>query len=422
MAVALALLAGCGGDNAAHVQKGQRAAKRGDFAEAARHFRAAVRTEPGSALLFYNLGMAEFKAGNLDKAAAALERATELQTEKTTEEWEALAAVRLRQKQWNKASKAFDAAIANAGRLPRLLAGWAAADAALGNSEFALKLLCEALTTDRDEPAALYNMAYILHHDAALRDEGAAVRYYRQFLRKAPENESDYAAKREEAQAAIDALRGVRPAISRRAEELVIRSRQTGDRRQAIVLALQACNEDPLSEDALWNYASRLNDALEAKVLDDPVQVRAAYLRFIELYPDDARVGRVPEQYLPKGMTTRYLEQARTARKNRQYAEALSFFQKAAEVNPRAASIWREYAECAILVGTPASYVTAQNAAMRVLEIDPSDAMAQYYYGVSLYNSGAKKPGMSWVKKYLRSAPDSPHRRQVEEWVKKNGG
>ena len=141
---------------------GQKALRAGDYERAAVLLRAAAKAHPQEVAVFYNLGTAYFRAGNNRAAEEAFDRAVELSRD--TDDWAPLVAraeTRRRRGSLDGAVNDYQAALGKANRLAGLVAGLAACEMDRGNAGTALALLEEALTTDPEDPVALYNAAVL---------------------------------------------------------------------------------------------------------------------------------------------------------------------------------------------------------------------------------------------------------------------
>jgi tetratricopeptide (TPR) repeat protein len=161
LAAALAA-AGCSRAPANAASEGQKALRAGDYERAAVLLRAATKSNAQNADVFYNLGTAYLLASHNRAAEEAFDRAVALSRD--TDDWAPLVAraeTRRRRGNAEGAVNDYQAALGKANRLPALVAGLAACEMDRGNAGTALALLEEALTTDPDDPVALYNAAVL---------------------------------------------------------------------------------------------------------------------------------------------------------------------------------------------------------------------------------------------------------------------
>jgi tetratricopeptide (TPR) repeat protein len=272
----------------ARIAAGQERLRAGFYPEAAKYLRSATKDKPNSGLLQYNLGMAELGAQNPKAAAKAFARAAELTADNSdTDALEGLARAWHMQGRWDKATDAYEQAIAKTGRSPHLLAGMAGAQINLRRYEQALVLLSEAFEQSIYDATALYNMACLQRDGFA--DQPAAANYFSRYL--AFQFDADEAGVKK-AKQALEALGAVVPATSARADDLIMRSRQAANADEAIALAAQASAEDPWSADALWNQAFVL-----AQKAASPERIKNAYATFALQFPQDSRCNRIPAAY-----------------------------------------------------------------------------------------------------------------------------
>lgn len=403
------LLAGCAREPVeVQIAKGQQALRNGQYREAAEWLHQAARAKPESVVLHYNLGMAELESGRLTKAADAFTRAAALTTDGATDALEGLARTRQLQLRWEEAGSAYEQAMAEAGRLPRLLAGMAAIELKNGRGEQALILLTESLTQDPDEPTSLYNMACVQRD--AFGDKPAAAAYFGRFLEVLPSSEQPARTKAEES---LAALGDVRAATSLRAENLIMRSRQATSTYEAVALAEQAVAGDPLSADALWNLASLLT-----KQGTDRERALREYARFARRFPSDSRKERIPTGYQPMS-TERALATARAAATASKWSTAVAAFQQAVAADDRVPDVWLEL--CVAAQNVP-DLTTALDAASKALSLRPDHPDALYHLGTVHYRLGHREPAIENIRRYLQLVPESAHKATVAKWLKDIGG
>ena len=153
-ALAAALVAaGCSRVPPNAASEGQKALRAGDYERAIELLRAAGRAHPKEAAVFANHNRA---------AEEAFDRAVELSRD--TDDWAPLVAraeTRRRRGDLDGAVNDYQAALGKANRVASLVAGLAACEMDRGNAGTALALLEEALTTDPEDPVALYNAAVL---------------------------------------------------------------------------------------------------------------------------------------------------------------------------------------------------------------------------------------------------------------------
>ena len=416
-ACVVALAAGCKKETFEHADaRGRAAVERGDYATAASAFRNATRAKATSREAFYLLGQAELARGNHRKAAEAFIKAAALTTDNSVDALEGLARARTLQKRYDEAESVYDRAMQIAGRTPRLLAAQAGVAIRRSRYEPAMKLLKDALVQNPDDPTALYNMAYIQR--TAFSDTPAAVRYYQLFLQVAPETDAQA---RTNALKALEEMKDVAPStISQRAETILMNSLQASNKKEAVQLAEQAVNEDPWSADALWNLASRLaEDGQEA------ARTTRAYTHFAGMFPNDPRRAQIPTKYrITSGggghTASTALAQARAAAAAGRWKDAVPLFQRAADADSANLTIWMELCNAA---RKAPDLNTAEKAARKALALKKDHPEAMYYLGTILVQRGQKKQGFEYVRKYLNTLPASnPRKKQIQDWLKKQGG
>jgi len=415
MAVCIvAIVTGCKKETFEQASKrGRAAVERGDFASAASAFRNATRAKADSRESFYFLGQAELARGRYNRAADAFIKAAALTTDISVDALEGLARARMMQKRYDEADLAYDRAIQIAGRTPRLIAAQAGVAIRRNRREPAMDLLKEALYRNPDEPIALYNMAYIQR--MAFSDTPTAVRYYEIFLRVAPMEDAQA---RTNAWKALREMRDVAPgAISGRAEDILMRSRQASSKKTAVLFAEQAVAEDPWSADAQWNLATRL-----AEDGQEHSRTVRAYARFMGMFPDDSRCSQIPARYRVTGGNdiATNVAQARTAAAAGRWRDAMQLFQRVADADSANVDAWMELCNAARKVP---DWDTAEKAARKALAIKKDHPAAMYYLGTILVQRGQKKQGFEYVRKYLDTLPaGNPRKKPIQDWLKKQGG
>ncbi len=392
----------------ASLAKGQEALRAGDAAAAAAHLRRAARARPGSAQLAFNLGMAELEAGRLPRAAAAFRRADAQGGGDSVDALLGLARVRHLQRRWDDAAEIYERALQRAGRRPDLLAAMAATELQQDRPEGALTLLTEALAQNPDESVALYNMA-CLQRDA-FQDAGAAVAYFTRFLAVAPESENRA---RTRAATAVESLGGVRPSTSARAEALILKSRQAPDAAEAVALAGQAVGEDPLSADALWNLAMVLERQARA-----PQRAAEVYGRFYRLFPEDARVARIPAALRASG-EREALEEARAAEAAGNWAAAAAAYRRVLAVDGRNAAHWLRLSNAARAAG---DLNQAIEAGIKAQSLKPDDPDTLYLLAYLFQQKGQIPRAVEQYRRYLRFAPEGDRKESVRQWLLSAGG
>ena len=384
------------------VADGQAALRAGDYRSAAADLRRAARHRPNSAVLHYNLGMAEMESRRYRQAVRAFDRAATLTTDDATDALEGLARVRQLQGRWSDARTAYEKAVEKAGRMPRFLAGMAACEIKTQNPEAALKLLSEALLHDIDEPVALFNMGF-LQRDA-FDDRAAAAAYFARFLSVAPANEKVRGEK------ALEELGEVLPAASARAEALIMQSRQATNGDEAIAFAAQAVEEDPISADALWNLCGTL--ARQGAESDHIVRT---YAQFARKFPADSRRSRIPTRYHPV-RAERALASARTAANARRWKDAVTAYRQALAFDDRDPAAWLGLSQAAQHLP---DLETSLEAATRAVTLQSGNAQAVYQLGTVQHLLGRRAAALENFQRYLQMIPDGPHKESVIEWLNK---
>jgi len=382
------------------IGEGQAALQAGEYRSAATSLRQATRNRPNSALLHYNLGMAELNSGRYRRAARAFERAAALTTDDATDALEGLARVHQLQGRWREARRVYEKAIEKAGRMPRHLAGMATCEIRTQNPEAALKLLSEALLQDINEPVALFNMGYLQQN--AFDDKGAAAAYFRRFLVVAPEDERD------RGERALQALGEVLPAASTRAEALIMQSRQASNGDEAISLAAQAVEEDPISADALWNLCGTLAN----RGADNDHVVRT-YAQFARRFPADTRRNRIPARYHPVRVE-RALSSARTAANASRWGEAVTAYRQALTLDDRDPEAWLGLSRAAQHLP---DLSTALEAATRAVSLQSGNSRAIYQLATVQHLLGRRAAARENFQRYIKMIPDGSHKESVIEWL-----
>ena len=386
-------------------ERGEEAARQGDFAAAASNFRKATKADPNSMMAFYYLGQAELARDKFGSAASAFQRASTLSTNNFVNALEGLGRARLMQKRFDEANTAYERAIQISGRTPRLLAARAGVDMRRGQTELARTLLKEALQLNPDEPVALYNMAYIQRHVFSEKDLPASVRYYQQFLKFAPQ--TDIRA-RQKAEKALTEMADIQPATSIRAETLLMQSRQAGSKAESIQLAEEAVKEDPLSADVLWNLATLLTE--EGR---DSARITRTYAKFAVMFPEDSRRNRIPKNFtITDGSSDQ--GKARALAEAGKWKEAIDIATKA-----KSADAWMEL--CGV-AWKASNWNQVEFTAKKVLELKKDHPPAMYQLGVALIEKGQKRQGGDHIRKYLKTLPDgSPKKKEIEDWLRRKG-
>ncbi|MCL1857034.1 MAG: tetratricopeptide repeat protein [Kiritimatiellaeota bacterium] len=407
MTAVAALLAGCSREpEAVTFARYNEAVAKQDFATAARCMRKISATRPDSALTFYNLGIAELETEAYKRAAAAFEEAARLTTDGSTDALEALARVRMLQGRYDEANRAYEEAMALAGRTARILAGSAAVELRQDQAALALVLLKEALAVNVDEPVALFNMGILLK--GALQDKSGARKYFEQFLKRAPE--SDVTA-RKKAEAIVKELAS-EPLewTSARAGVLLLEAGQTQDKAAKVRKAEEAVQEDPLSAEAWWALAGYL--AAEGR---DTARTMQVYTRFATRFANNPNVAKIPPEYRATG-TSVTLNAVRAAAQSKKWKEAYEGFGRYLTANPHApAEVWVEYC---IAAQETKNLDIAQKAAERALAVQKDYPLALYHLGYVQIQRGNKAEGEKTFRRYLDTLPDGSTKRDLETWLK----
>ena len=314
-------------------ESGQEALRTGDAKSAADQFARAARATGDNGALQYDLGQAEFRNGNLKAAARAFENAAALLNgDDAVDALLALARVRVDQRRWKDATDALQRArgYASAAREADILAALGGVEFRQGLGDAARKNLAEALFRNIDHPLALYNLGCVfLYH---YQDKPAALRAFKRYLAVAPVDEE--ANRRLERH--IAALEGAVEGTSAAAAETIRRSRGTSSAAEAASIATTAAQEDPLSPEALLNYA-QLMFALGTP--DATEKARQAWVRLAHLAPTHPALAQAPAQFRIRS-TAPLLEKAAIALSSGNRAAAKTHYREACTVDPLCYDAW----------------------------------------------------------------------------------
>ena len=333
----LALLAGCGAPDPAETEanaaNGQAALRSGDWKTAVDLLGRAARALPDNGPLQYDLGQAAFRSGKLKAAADAFERATALLSgDDAVDALLALARTRAEQRRWKDATEALQHArgYSSTAREADILAALGAIEFRQGLGEAARKHLAEALFRNADHPLALFNLGCVfLYH---FGDKPAALRAFNRYLAVAPADE--------EASSRFDrhiaALEGVVEGPSESASERIRASRATSAPAEAAALAALAVHEDPLSPEALVNYAER---SLALGTPEATENARQAWVRLAHLAPASPALAQAPVQFRIRS-TAPLLEKAGIALQNGNRAAAKNTYRDATQTDPLCYDAW----------------------------------------------------------------------------------
>lgn len=325
--LSFALLTACGPDAAKfgdYAAAGQDALRSGDWPAAYESFRAAARIRPSDGRVQYNLGMAAFRAGRPREAARAFETAASLlDGGDAVDALLGLARVRADQRRWDAATDALSRA---KGYAPDEARQWDIL-AALSGLEFRQRLrdpahkhAAEVLAANPDHPVALYNLGCVFLY--LYDDKPAALRAFSRYYEVAGESLDDEAANRLDGH--LKFLPNVQEGTSAAAQERIRRSNETASPAEGLTLAQLATQEDPLSDEAWFNYAGKCVAAGEIQAATE------AYRRFIHLNPTSPDIALIPSglrlsspaPFLKKAAVA--VQSGNTAAARKQYEQALA--------------------------------------------------------------------------------------------------
>ena len=333
----LLLLPGCGSSTSVDAEvlaeSGLDALRAGDWKTAAEQLGRAARATGDNGALQYVLGQAEFRKGNLKAAARAFEEATKfLKGDDAVDALLALARVRADQRRWKDATDALQRArsYASVAREADILAALGGVEFRQGLGDAARKHLAEALFRNIDHPLALYNLGcvFLYHFD----DKPAAMRAFNRYLAVAPvDEEANRGLERH-----VASLNGIAEGPSSSASAAIRRSRETSSATEAASIATLAAQEDPLSPEALLNYA-QLMFALGTP--DATEKARQAWVRLAHLAPTLPALAQAPAEFRIRS-TAPILEKAAIALSSGNRAAAKNHYREATSVDPLCYDAW----------------------------------------------------------------------------------
>lgn len=325
----LLLAAGCGGPKpeeiAAAAEQGQEALRAGHWADAYAALRTATRAVPDNGALQYDFAQAALRNGKPKEAVRAFQASADLLSgDAAVDALLGLARANADLGRWKDAADVLRRARAYASeaRAADLSAALAGVEYRQGLGDAARKHLSDVLLGQNpDHPLALYNLGCLLLHHYG--DKPAALRAFNRYLRVAtPDPESDA-----RMESHIAALAGVVEGTATAAQEHIRMSRATSSPAEALSLAGQALQEDPLSPEAYVNYAERALAAGNAEV------ARNAWLRLAHLDPSNPALAQAPAELKVKS-TAQPLEGAAIAKSSGNMAAAKTLYTKALQIDP----------------------------------------------------------------------------------------
>lgn len=412
-------VSGCRGRSSQEqAEAGLEALAAGRHAQAVKHLSHAVRRQPESAALHYNLGAAYWRLGQADRALEAFSIAVDLDPA-DPDAWLFKGHLLLQAQRWEAARLAFGQAVHHGGGGPHALTAIARAEVGLGNPELAREYLEEALNRDADFLPARYNLAS-LYRDA-LRNPDRAYELFDDFYRQ-----SDDPVYRQKAHAAMVRLRtALSDAETRDADpsgpaeteagspaqpllERAVQLMQTGNALdQTIALLRQAVATDPQHADALWTLVE-----LYAEQGMGP-RAKEAFQRFRQRFPADPRAQRMPDltavETDPSGpdvaaepVPRDLLRLADASFASGHWAQAVRQYRQALAQTSGNAAVWHRFGRALQETGDRAE---ALRAFQRVQELDPDHIQARYLQAVLHREQGNPEAAAQAVDQVLRRDP-----------------
>jgi len=282
----LALASGCSGGKSS-LERGLAKLKAGDDGAACARLQEAVQEDSSSVTAWCNLGVARWRAGEIDGAIEAFRRATDLTGDALV--WEYLGRAYLASGRVDPALQALTKSQAGKPTAAGLTA-MAVAEMKSGRAREAGVHLQAALSTDPGYPPALYNTA-ILYRDH-MADPDTAETWFRRYVELA--GDDAHAARAKESLAPFAAAESgatspveIAPPRQLTGADLLQRARERargGDQDGATRLILDARRAEPRNPDILWEIVE-----LYEKVFRQPDRARAAYSLFAREFPGDPR-------------------------------------------------------------------------------------------------------------------------------------
>lgn len=372
LAALLALVCGCGyqsGQSAA--QEGAAAFKENNFPKAIAFFTRATKRITDSPELYYNLGLAHFREGNMEPAQAAFNAALELQPGHG-ESLACLGQIAYLQNDLPKAQSCLEqalAAVASDESKARVLTALALTESGRERHDIARLHLLRAMQADRRYAPAYYNLASLYRDKFNLREE--ALDNFEIYVRLVDKKDPHY-------EKAVNNAKRLRLNLERtRAEEL------DGVRRDPATAAklLQEGMKQQIAKQ-YGKAAKAYRDALAA----DPYTFSAAF-----------------------GL-------AITCKALGQKAEAVEAFKRAAEISPTHQDSYFQAAELALQLKHMAEAAKILDRAIARSPFNPANAelMARIRFAETRLPE-ARAYGEFYLSLL---APDDKNRAPYEKWVK----
>ncbi len=366
------LAGGCGyqsGQSA--VLEGAAAFKENNFPKAISHYTRATKRITDSPDLYYNLGLAHFREGNLEPAQAAFAAALELKPGHP-EASACLGQIAYLQNDLPKAQACLEQALATVtseASKARVLTSLALAESGRERHDIARLHLLRAMKSDRRYAPAYYNLASLYRDKLNLREE--ALDNFEIYVRLIDKKDPHY-------EKAMNNAKRLRLNLERtRSEEL-----ETVRRDPATAAKLL---QEGLKQQVAKQYPKAIKayrDALAA----DPLTFSAAY-----------------------GLATVY-------KKHGQKAEASEAFKRAAEISPNHQDSYYQAAELALQLRQTAEAAKILDRAIARSPFNPANAelMARIRHA-----EGRLPEARAYGEFYLSLLPaDEKNRAPYEKWVK----
>jgi tetratricopeptide (TPR) repeat protein len=408
-----------------------------DLAAAAERLAEAARLNPGNATAFGNLGIACWKLGRLDEAAAAFGRCAEL-APGDARPLEFLCQVYIAKDEWEQARLALDRAFQRTADGARILTAMGVATAHAGGKHLARDFLNSALEQDDRYPPALYNMA-VLYRDY-LDDAETAATFFRRFVEAAAAPGADVHPLRLElakdnlglprAEPAPDTERPdtERPAAPAEPDPtpaevaaIIRRARQAlagEEADRALIVLKQAVKQYPADPMLVWELAT-----LYEGPLDDPGRAAEWYGRFVASFPEDRRVTEArkraascrfaaehqaapempPDNAIPDpDAALRVWSKGLRLHNAGKWDEAAACYRAALKHDPDLISAWYNLG---LVAKTQNRTQEAIDAFEHALGLKPDMVEAEYMLGVTLYDTGRLDDAATHLQRALQMHP-----------------
>lgn len=349
------------------MERGTIALKQGDYATAAKQLEKAARTITDSPDLYYNLGTAQQRLGNLDAALKAYQTALDLRPSDTTVML-CIGDIHLKRQNWEEATAVFEKASQNLPPSAEVLTALAQAAEGVNRTDATRLYLLRALQVDRSYAPALYNLGCLYRDKYMLPAE--AMEQFELFLRAADPKDPHAS----QARAKIEQLRQV---VNRLAPKLPTGAKH--DPAGALKLVAEGDRFRAAKQTAKAEKAYR--DALAA----DPLCHDAAY-----------NIGLL-------------------CRAKNNLPEAMRAFQRAAALESVRAVTLIEAAQTAILLK---DYPTANRMLDRAIARNPTSANPYASLALVRTAEGRKAEARLYAEQFVRLAQPSPDRDRYETWAK----